>query len=59
MPQRITCAIAGISLTFPDIVDDWVGGMVAARALGLLMLIAVIAYEYTQSKSIAGKAQHP
>ena len=51
MPQRIACVIAGISLTFPDIVDDWVGGMVAARALGLVILAGVIAYEFMQSKS--------
>ena len=52
VPQRIACVIAGISLTFPDIVDDWVGGMVAARALGLLILAGVIAYEFTQSKPL-------
>jgi TRAP-type uncharacterized transport system fused permease subunit len=52
VPQRAACVIAGISLTFPDIVDDWVGGMVAARALGLLILAGVIAYEFTQSKPL-------
>src|SRR5215203_1794892 len=52
VPQRIACVVAGISLTFPDIVDDWVGGMVAARALGLLILAGMIAYEFTQSKPL-------
>ncbi|CAN5849415.1 hypothetical protein BH11PSE3_BH11PSE3_46590 [soil metagenome] len=40
----------GLSLTFPDIVDDWVGGMVAARVIGLLMLSAVVFYEYRASR---------
>ena len=43
---RIICGLAGIALTFPDIVDDWVGGMVAARMIGLAILAAVIVYEY-------------
>ncbi|MFZ5780093.1 MAG: TRAP transporter permease [Pseudomonadota bacterium] len=43
--QRIGCAVAGITLTFPDVVDDWVGGMVAARALGLALLAGIIAWE--------------
>jgi hypothetical protein len=55
--QRIGCVIAGIALTFPDIVDDWVGGMVAARALGLLVLAAVIAHEFAQSRKAAAVRQ--
>jgi len=43
---RVICGLAGIALTFPDIVDDWVGGMVAARLIGLAILAAVIVYEY-------------
>jgi hypothetical protein len=34
-----------------------VGGMVAARALGLLILAGVIAYEYSQSNSVVRKGQ--
>jgi TRAP transporter 4TM/12TM fusion protein len=44
--QRAGFAVAGLSLTFPDLVDDWVGGMVAARALGLALLGALIAWEF-------------
>jgi hypothetical protein len=43
---RILCVLAGIALTFPDIIDDWVGGLVAARLIGFAILAAVIAYEY-------------
>ena len=43
---RVVCGVAGIALTFPGIVDDWVGGMVAARAIGLAILVAVLLYEY-------------
>jgi TRAP-type uncharacterized transport system fused permease subunit len=49
-PQRALCALAGISLTFPDIVDDWVGGLVAARLLGLFVLAVVIWIEFTRSR---------
>ena len=51
--QRIVCVVAGVSLTFPDIVDDWVGGMVAARVLGLAILAGVIAYEFRHSPKAA------
>ena len=47
---RVICGVAGIALTFPGIIDDWVGGMVAARGIGLAVLVAVIAYEYRQPR---------
>ncbi|TAJ83984.1 TRAP transporter fused permease subunit [Reyranella sp.] len=47
---RVVAALAGIALTFPEIVDDWVGGMVIARLLGLIVLAGVIAYEYAGSR---------
>ncbi|MCA0304638.1 MAG: TRAP transporter fused permease subunit [Proteobacteria bacterium] len=50
LPQRVLCALAGISLTFPDIVDDWVGGLVAARLLGLFVLAVVIWLEFVKSR---------
>jgi len=43
---RVVCGLAGIALTFPGIIDDWVGGMVAARAIGLAVLAAALVYEY-------------
>lgn len=43
---RVVCGVAGIALTFPGIIDDWVGGMVAARVIGLAILVAVLLYEY-------------
>ena len=49
-PQRALCVLAGISLTFPDIVDDWVGGLVAARLLGLFVLAVVIWLEFLRSR---------
>ncbi|MBX9945917.1 MAG: TRAP transporter fused permease subunit [Reyranella sp.] len=42
---RTVCFAAGLSLMFPDLIDDWVGGMVAARLVGIALLGAVIAYE--------------
>jgi len=50
LPQRVTRAVAGISLTFPDIVDDWVGGLVAARLIRLVILALVIGYEFAEGK---------
>ena len=44
--MRVVCGIAGIALTFPGIIDDWVGGMVAARLIGLAILTAALVYEY-------------
>jgi TRAP transporter 4TM/12TM fusion protein len=43
---RVVCGLAGVALTFPGIIDDWVGGMVAARAIGLAILAAALVYEY-------------
>ncbi|TAJ39147.1 MAG: TRAP transporter fused permease subunit [Reyranella sp.] len=49
--NRVICGLAGIALTFPDIIDDWVGGLVAARSIGLAVLVAVIGYEFVRSRS--------
>ncbi len=49
-PQRALCALAGISLTFPDVVDDWVGGLFAARLLGLFVLAVVVWVEFARSR---------
>lgn len=48
---RIVCGVAGIALTFPGIIDDWVGGMVAARAIGLAILAAALVYEYRSPRT--------
>ena len=50
---RVLCALAGVALTFPGVIDDWVGGLVAARLIGLAVLTAVILYEYRQPRSVA------
>ena len=50
---RIVCGLAGIALTFPGVIDDWVGGLVAARMIGLAVLVAVLFYEYRQPRSPA------
>ncbi len=50
---RIVCGLAGIVLTFPGVIDDWVGGLVAARMIGLAVLVAVLFYEYRQPRSPA------
>jgi TRAP-type uncharacterized transport system fused permease subunit len=49
--NRVICGLAGIALTFPDIIDDWVGGLVAARSIGLAVLVLVIGYEFVRSRS--------
>jgi TRAP-type uncharacterized transport system fused permease subunit len=48
LAARTACFAAGVSLMFPDLIDDWVGGMVAARLIGLAILGLVIAYEIMQ-----------
>lgn len=52
-PQRALCALAGISLTFPDVIDDWVGGLVAARLLGLFVLAVVVWVEFARTRKPA------
>ena len=50
---RVVCGLAGIALTFPGIIDDWVGGLVAARLIGLGILAAAIVYEFRQPRHAA------
>jgi TRAP transporter 4TM/12TM fusion protein len=53
---RVICGLAGVALTFPGIIDDWVGGTVAARVIGLAVLALIIAYEYRQPRQKAAAA---
>ncbi len=48
---RIVCFAAGVSLMFPDLIDDWVGGMIAARLIGIAILGTVIAYELNRARN--------
>ena len=48
MGTRLVCGLAGIALTFPEVIDDWVGGLVAARLLGLVVLAGVIGHAYAR-----------
>jgi TRAP transporter 4TM/12TM fusion protein len=47
---RTACFAAGVSLMFPDLIDDWVGGAVAARLIGIAILGLVIAYETVRAR---------
>ena len=51
---RVVVGLAGIALTFPELIDDWVGGMVVARLLGLVVLAGVIAYEHAAARRGGG-----
>lgn len=46
-------AAAGVSVMFPDLIDDWVGGMVADRLIGIAILGLVIACEVVQARRTA------
>ncbi|MBR2818143.1 MAG: TRAP transporter fused permease subunit [Reyranella sp.] len=50
LATRAVAVLAGVALTFPEIIDDWVGGMVVARLLGLVVLAGLIAYEYAAAR---------
>ena len=50
LATRAVAVLAGVALTFPEIIDDWVGGMVVARLLGLFVLAGLIAYEYAAAR---------
>jgi TRAP transporter 4TM/12TM fusion protein len=49
--ERVVCALAGIACTFPDIVDDFVGGTVAARLIGMGLLGVVIALQWREPRT--------
>ena len=42
---------------FPDLIDDWVGGMVAARLIGIAILGLVIAWEVVHVRKNGAAAQ--
>ena len=44
--ERVVCGAAGIACTFPDLIDDFVGGTLAARLIGIGLLVAVILFQY-------------
>ena len=44
--ERVLCGIAGAALTFPDLIDHWVGGMFAARIIGGTILVAVLGMQW-------------
>ena len=44
--ERVVCFVAGIACTFPDLIDDYVGGMVAARLIGMALLALVVAWQF-------------
>ena len=48
--ERLLCGIAGIACTFPDLIDDYVGGSLVARLIGMAVLGAVVAYQFTQQR---------
>ncbi len=43
--ERGVCAVAGIACTFPALVDNFVGGLVAARLIGMALLGFVVALQ--------------
>ena len=50
LAERGVCIAAGVALTFPELVDQWVGGLVAARLIGFVVLGLVIAYQFRGSR---------
>lgn len=44
--ERIVCGVAGLACTFPEIIDDYVGGLVAARLLGMALLAIVVTLQF-------------
>jgi TRAP-type uncharacterized transport system fused permease subunit len=51
--ERLVCGFAGIACTFPDLIDDYVGGLLAARLIGMALLVAVVAYQFMQKRAKA------
>ena len=51
--ERLVCGAAGVACTFPDLIDDYVGGLVAARLIGMALLAGVIAYQFMQKPAKA------
>jgi len=51
--ERLVCLAAGLALTFPDLVDQWVGGTWAARAIGLALLVGVFVLHWRRKAAPA------
>ena len=51
--ERVVCGLSGIACTFPDLIDDYVGGMVAARLIGMALLAAVVAWQFISTRKVA------
>jgi TRAP transporter 4TM/12TM fusion protein len=51
------CAAGGLVITFPDLIDDYVGGAHIGRLIGIAALAAVAAYQILQGRAaIEGRA---
>jgi len=51
--ERLVCLAAGLALTFPDLVDQWVGRTWAARAIGLALLVGVFVLHWRRKAAPA------
>ncbi len=52
--ERLACGVAGIVCTFPELVDDVVGGMVAARLIGAAIFGAIVLAQFRRRATAAG-----
>jgi TRAP transporter 4TM/12TM fusion protein len=49
--EWVLTGIAGIVITFPDLVDDYVGGAHVGRLLGIAVLAAILAVQLLQARA--------
>ncbi|HYD06501.1 MAG TPA: TRAP transporter large permease subunit, partial [Reyranella sp.] len=50
--ERAVCFVAGVACTFPEIVDDFVGGTFVARLIGMALLAMVVAAQFARPKAL-------
>jgi len=51
--ETMLCFLAGIVITFPDLIDDYVGGAQAGRLIGIAVVVAIFAAQFLRRRSVA------
>lgn len=53
LPETMLCFLAGLVITFPDLIDGYVGGANPARLVGIAVVVAIFAMQYVRRRDPA------
>ncbi len=51
--ETVACGLAGLVITFPDLIDDFVGGADAGRLIGIGVVVLIFAAQYFRGRDMA------